>query len=78
MAVNEDSRLRWMVLEAAIEVAYLDMLSHDVAAPAAGLYEARSRLNAVVRGLVNVDPRRAQEFGHVSYKIQQYKKENFK
>lgn len=78
MAINEDSRLRWKVLEAAVDVARLDMLSHSVAAPAAGLYEAHSKLNAMVRHLVDVDPRRSSEFGHIDYKIAAYKKATFK
>ncbi len=60
------------VLLAAVKLAQLDMLSHAVAAPAAGLQKARNNLNDAVCDLVGVDPLRRSKFGHVDYSINKW------
>lgn len=64
------------MLRAALEYADLELLSMSVAAPAAGLYEAKERFLNSVKGLIGVDHARWNEHGHISYKMQNYKKEH--
>lgn len=73
-----DSEKRQAVLRAAVEFADMEMLSVSVAAPAAGLYEAKGHLLAMVRNLIGVHPGRSREYGHISYRMMKYKEENFK
>lgn len=74
MSMSDNDR-RWAVLEAAIEFADLEMLSMSVAAPAAGLSGARHRLLHAVRKLIGVESGREAEYGHIAYRMGEYRKQ---
>lgn len=71
-----DQSRRWGVLRAALEYADLELLSISVAAPAAGLYEAKEKFLNSVKALIGVDHARWNEHGHISYRMNKYKKEH--